>query len=149
MMLRSLAAALLVFATTAHAADTAPVVDASAAWIRVLPGSLPAGAYVTFENRSTTALKIVGAESADYAEAMIHRSSTEGGMGRMEMVDSVPLPANGKVEFNPGGYHVMLEKPKHPVKAGDTLTITFDLSDGKKLPVSFVARPANATGPKD
>lgn len=148
MMLRSLATALLVFATTAHATDGAHV-DASAGWIRVLPGSLPAGGYVTFENRSATALNIVGAESADYAEAMIHRSSTEGGMGRMEMVDSVPLPANGKVEFNPGGYHVMLEKPKHPVKAGDTLTITFDLSDGQKLPVTFVARPANATGPKD
>lgn len=148
MMLRSLAALLLVLGTTAHAADTAPV-EASAGWIRVLPGSLPAGAYVTFENRSGTALKIVGAESADYAEAMIHRSSTEGGMGRMEMVDSVPLPAHGKVEFNPGGYHVMLEKPKHPVKAGDTLTLTFDLSDGQKLPVTFVARPANATGPKD
>lgn len=146
MMLRTLAAALALVAAGAGAAD-APPVDASGGWIRVLPGSLPAGAYVRFENRSASALKIVGAESADYGEAMIHRSSTEGGMGRMEMVDSVPLPPNGKLDFTPGGYHVMLMQAKHPVKAGDSLTITFELSDGRKLPVTFVARPANATGP--
>jgi copper(I)-binding protein len=146
MMLRTLAAALFLVATTAQAAD-APAVEASAGWVRVLPGSLPAGAYVHLENRSAEALTIVGAESADYGEAMIHRSSTEGGMGRMEMVDSVPLPPKGKVDFTPGGYHVMLMQAKHPVKAGDSLTVTFELSDGRKLPVRFVARPANATGP--
>lgn len=147
MILRSLAAFVLLTAT-AHAAD-APHVEADAGWIRVLPGSLPAGAYVTLQNHSAEALKVVGVSSADYAEAMIHRSSTDGGMGRMEMVDAVPLPANGKVEFSPGGYHVMLMNPRHAVKAGDTLTLTFDLSDGQKLPATFVARPANATGPKN
>lgn len=70
-------------------------------------------------------------------------------MGRMEMVDSVDLPPEGTVSFTPGGYHVMLEKPTHAVKPGDRLTITFELSDGKKLPATFVARPANATGPTD
>jgi copper(I)-binding protein len=68
-------------------------------------------------------------------------------MGRMEMVDKVPVPANGKVAFAPGGYHVMLMQPKHAVNPGDKVVVTFDLSDGSKLPVTFVARPANATGP--
>ncbi|MET0255188.1 MAG: copper chaperone PCu(A)C [Luteibacter sp.] len=149
MMLRTLAATLFALSATAAQAADAPAVEASAGWIRVLPGSLPAGAYVHFENRTPGALRIVGAESTDYGEAMIHRSSTEGGMGRMEMVDSVALPPNGKLDFTPGGYHVMLTEAKHPVKTGDRLTITFELSDGRKLPVSFVARPANATGPTD
>ncbi|MET0616252.1 MAG: copper chaperone PCu(A)C [Luteibacter sp.] len=149
MMLRTLAATLFALSATAAQAADAPAVEASAGWIRVLPGSLPAGAYVHFENRTPGSLRIIGAESADYGEAMIHRSSTEGGMGRMEMVDSVALPPNGKLDFTPGGYHVMLTEAKHPVKTGDHLTITFELSDGRKLPVSFVARPANATGPND
>jgi copper(I)-binding protein len=145
---RSLVAAVLLIAGAAHAAD-APSVKASDGWLRVLPGTLPAGGYVNFENLSDRAVSIVGASSPDYADAMIHRSSTDGGMGRMEMVDSVPLPPKGKVAFSPGGYHVMLMDAKHPVKPGDKVIVTFALSNGEKLPVTLVARPANATGPTD
>jgi copper(I)-binding protein len=145
---RSFVVAALLVAGTAHAAD-APSVKASDGWLRVLPGTLPAGGYVNFENLSDRAVSIVGASSPDYADAMIHRSSTDGGMGRMEMVDSVPLPPKGKVAFSPGGYHVMLMDAKHPVKPGDKVVVTFALSDGEKLPVTLLARPANATGPTD
>lgn len=138
--------AALIAAGSAHAADTTTV-KASGAWIRVLPGGLPAGGYVTFENTAATGVAVTGAASADYGDAMIHKSSTETGMGRMEMVDKVPLPANGKVAFSPGGYHVMLMQPKHPVNPGDKVVVTFTLSDGSVLPVTFAAKPANATGP--
>lgn len=148
MTFRSLAIALLLVAGAAQAAD-APSVKASDGWLRVLPGSLPAGGYVSFENLSDRAVSIVGASSPDYAEAMVHRSSTDGGMGRMEMVDSVPLPPKGKLAFSPGGYHVMLMEAKHPVKPGDKVVVTFKLSDGENLPVTLLARPANATGPTD
>lgn len=148
MTFRSLAIALLLVAGAAQAAD-APSVKASDGWLRVLPGSLPAGGYVSFENLSDRAVSIVGASSPDYAEAMVHRSSTDGGMGRMEMVDSVPLPPKGKLAFSPGGYHVMLMDAKHPVKPGDKIVVTFKLSDGENLPVTLLARPANATGATD
>ena len=148
MTFRSLAIALLLVTGAAQAAD-APSVKASDGWLRVLPGSLPAGGYVSFENLSDRAVSIVGASSPDYAEAMVHRSSTDGGMGRMEMVDSVPLPPKGKLAFSPGGYHVMLMEAKHPVKPGDKVVVTFKLSDGENLPVTLLARPANATGPTD
>jgi copper(I)-binding protein len=147
-MIRSLALALLLAAGAAHATD-APKVEAKNGWIRVLPGNLPAGGYLTFANGGGRAVSIVGAESPDYGNAMIHRSSTEGGMGRMEMVDSVPLPPNGEVTFAPGGYHVMLMQPRHAVKPGDKVTVTFILSDGAKVPATLLARPANASGPSD
>ena len=148
MTFRSLVAAALLVSGMAHAAD-APSIKAGDGWLRVLPGTLPAGGYVNFENLSDRAVSIVGASSPDYAEAMIYRSSTDGGMGRMEMVDSVALPPKGKLAFSPGGYHVMLTNAKHPVKPGDKLVVTFAFSDGEKLPVTFLARPANATGPAD
>lgn len=138
--------AALIATGAANAADTTSV-KASGAWIRVLPGGLPAGGYVTLENTSASAIAVTGASSADYGDAMIHKSSTETGMGRMEMVDKVPVPANGKVAFAPGGYHVMLMQPKHPVNPGDKVVVTFTLSDGSTLPVTFAAKPANAEGP--
>lgn len=146
MIVRAWAAALLLAAGTAHASASVQVSDA---WIRVLPGALPAGGYVVFENTGDKTVSVTGAESADYGMAMIHRSSTDTGMGRMVMVDSVPLPPKTPVAFAPGGYHVMLEAPKHTVKPGDAVVVTFELSDGTTLPVTFVARPANATGPRD
>ncbi|WP_413623937.1 copper chaperone PCu(A)C [Luteibacter sp. Lutesp34] len=149
MMVRSLALALLLSAGGAAYATDKPAVEAKNGWVRVLPGNLPAGGYLTFENRSDRALSIVGAESPQYGDAMIHRSSTDGGMGRMEMVDSVPLPAKGSLAFAPGGYHVMLMQPKQPVKPGDTISVTFTLSDGEKIPAILLARPANASGPTD
>lgn len=138
--------AALIATGAVNAADTTSV-KASGAWIRVLPGGLPAGGYVTLENTSASAIAVTGASSADYGDAMIHKSSTETGMGRMEMVDKVPVPANGKVAFAPGGYHVMLMQPKHPVNPGDKVVVTFTLSDGSTLPVTFAAKPANAEGP--
>ncbi|NID05256.1 copper chaperone PCu(A)C [Luteibacter jiangsuensis] len=149
MMARSLALALILsIGGAAHAADK-PAVEAKSGWVRVLPGNLPAGGYVTFENRSDRALSIVGAASPQYGNAMIHRSSTDGGMGRMEMVDSVPLPAKGSLAFAPGGYHVMLMQPKQAVKPGDKIVVTFTLSDGETIPATLLARPANASGPTD
>lgn len=148
MMLRTLALALLLIAGASHAADSANV-KVTGGWLRVLPGNLPAGGYVTFENASDKALTIVEVSSPDYADAMIHRSSTEGGMGRMEMVDSVALPPKGKLAFSPGGYHVMLMQAKHAVKPGDTVKVTFRLADGETVPATLIARPANASGPAD
>ena len=130
MTFRSLAIALLLVAGAAQAAD-APSVKASDGWLRVLPGSLPAGGYVSFENLSDRAVSIVGASSPDYAEAMVHRSSTDGGMGRMEMVDSVALPPKGKLAFSPGGYHVMLMDLKAPLAKDSSVPLTLRLRDAK------------------
>ncbi|TCV91291.1 hypothetical protein EC912_11237 [Luteibacter rhizovicinus] len=130
-------------------ANDAASVHATNAWIRVLPGTLPAGGYVDFANDSDHTLKIVDTDSPAYGHAMLHRSSTDGGMGRMEMLKSVDLPAKSTTKFAPGGYHVMLMDAGKPVKAGDTVVVNFHLADGSVLPVNFVARPANANGPKD
>lgn len=150
MIIRHVVATLfLVTATAATHAVDAPAVKATGGWLRLLPGNLPAGGYVTLENQTDRAVSVVGAASPDYGDAMIHRSSTEGGMGRMEMVDSVPLPPKGTVAFSPGGYHVMLTEPKHALKPGDSVQVTFSLSDGKSVPATLVVRPANASGPVD
>ena len=114
-------------------------------WIRVLPGDLPAGAYVTLENTSDQPASLRGASSTAYASVMLHKSSTEGGMGRMTSVDSLAIPAHGKAELSPGGYHLMLMKAAAAVKPGDKVKLTLSFGDGSKLDTDFLARPANAT----
>ena len=133
----------LLLAGGAHATD-ADHIRASHAWIRVLPGALPAGAYVTLENAGDKPVALRGAGSTIYADVMLHRSSTAGGMSRMTMVDALDVPAHGKAELAPAGYHLMLMQPKAPVKPGDTVTLTLQFGDGSTLATDFIARPANS-----
>jgi copper(I)-binding protein len=133
----------LLSGTAAHATD-AQHIRASHAWIRVLPGDLPAGAYVTLENDNDRPVALSSASSPAYAEVMLHRSSSEGGMSRMTMVDELPVPAHGKAVLAPAGYHLMLMKATSPVKPGDTVQLTLKFSDGSTLATDFAARPANA-----
>lgn len=138
----------LLLAAGVHATE-AQHVRASGAWIRVLPGDLPAGAYVTLENTGDQAASLRSARSASYASAMLHQSSSEGGVSRMSMVDDLAIPAHGKVELSPGGYHLMLMKAASPVKVGDKVKVTLTFGDGSTLDTDFVARPANASSASD
>ncbi|HUW53978.1 MAG TPA: copper chaperone PCu(A)C [Rhodanobacter sp.] len=138
-----LLAAGLLLAGGVHA-TAAEHVHASHAWIRVLPGNLPASAYVTLENGSDRAILLSGASSAAYAEVMLHHSSTAGGMSRMTMVDSLEIPAHGKAVLAPAGYHLMLMQARKPVKPGDTIAVLLKFTDGSTLATDFIARPANA-----
>ena len=133
----------LALAAGVHAA-AADNVHATHAWIRVLPGALPGGAYVTLENDSDQPVALIGASSKTYAQVMLHHSSTEGGVSRMTMVDSLSVPAHGKAELAPAGYHLMLMHPAAPVEPGSTVRLLLKFSDGSTLPTDFIARPANA-----
>lgn len=125
-------------------ATEAQHVKASDAWIRLLPANLPAGGFVTLQNDGDQAATLRSASSAAYGSVMLHKSSTDGGMGRMEMVDSLTIPAHGKAELSPGGYHLMLMNAPKPLAVGDKVALTLVFGDGSSSEVGFVVRPANA-----
>lgn len=133
----------LSLASGVHAA-AADHVHATHAWIRVLPGALPAGAYVTLDNDSDQPVALTSASSTAYAQVMLHHSSTDAGVSRMTMADSLPIPAHGEARLAPAGYHLMLIHPAAPVKPGSTVRLLLKFSDGSSLPTDFIARPANA-----
>ncbi|WP_243047390.1 copper chaperone PCu(A)C [Dyella sp. RRB7] len=138
----------ILLAAGAHASE-AEHVHASQAWIRILPGDLPAGGYVTLENTGDQPTSLRAAHSPSYASIGLHKSSADGGTSRMAMVDSVAIPAHGKAELTPGGYHLMLMKAAAPVKPGDKVKLTLTFGDGSTLDTDFLARPANATDAGD
>jgi periplasmic copper chaperone A len=143
MMLRSLLFVALSIPGLGCATE-AQHVKASGAWIRLLPANLPAGGFVTLQNDSDQAATLRSANSAAYGSVMLHKSSTEGGMGRMEMVDSLAVPAHGKAELSPGGYHLMLMNAPKPLAVGDKVVVHLMFADGSMSDVEFVVRPANA-----
>ena len=140
-------AALLLFGAGAGA-GTAGDIRAEGAWIRVLPGDLPAAGYLTLQNTGDTEVALTGAASAAYRQIMVHLSAGVGGMSGMVPVARLPVPAHGMVKLAPGGYHLMLMNATRPITPGRKVTVTLIFNGGRKtLDVEFLARPANATGP--
>ncbi len=129
-------------AATAPAATTA--IRVSHAWIRVLPGNLPAAGYARLENRGDESVALVGARSEGYRRIVLHESLMSGGMAAMKRVSHLTIPAHGRAALSPGGYHLMLMDATHPVKPGDAVAITLVFAGGSTQTITFLAMPANA-----
>jgi len=127
-------------------AAAAGTVQVTRAWIRVLPGDLPAAGYATLENPGDKPVALLDAHSAAYRDIMLHRSVTAGGVSRMMMVRRLTVPAHGRARLAPGGYHLMLMHATRIVTPGEKVSITLRFDDGNTETVVFVAMPANATG---
>ena len=139
--------AVLSLCTHVLTAQAAPAqsVMVSDCWIRSMPGDIPSGAYFSAMNMSDKAIDLTSVETEAFGMAMLHQTQSSGSTSKMVMVDKATVPAHGKLAFAPGGYHVMLESPKAPLKIGSTTPLTFAFSDGEKLTVQCSVKPAGAT----
>ena len=130
-----------------HVATAAPssALRAEHAWIRWLPAKLPAAGYATIRNDGDKPVSLDGADSPDYGMAMLHRSVRENGSDSMQTVEEISIPAHASVQLAPGGYHLMLTGPKHPIQPGDRVRVLLHFSDGTTLDDLWNVRPANAS----
>jgi copper(I)-binding protein len=119
----------------------------SGAWIRLLPGDLPAAGYFVLRNDGEKAAKLVGASSPAFASAQLHETVDEHGLEKMVHVASVPVAAHASLRFRPGGYHIMLMHRRRGLEVGDTVEITLRLADGTKIAADFAVKGPAATGP--
>src|SRR5579872_24694 len=135
---KSLRAAWLAMLTLNVAAWAGvPAVAADAAWIRWLPGSLPAGGYMTLRNDSDRTQTLTAVTSPDYGVLTLHHTRMQGQVSRMEPVAQLDLPPHQTLSFAAQGYHIMLERAARPLRPGDHVTITLHFADGSTLAVPF------------
>ena len=133
---------LAIFLALAAPASAASV-NVTDAWFRALPGTLPAGGYFNLHNSGKSDLAILGAQSDGCSTVMMHKSSSTGGMSRMEMVDKVDVRAGSTVSFAPGGLHLMCMRPTSLMKIGGKVPVVLHLSDGTRLATTFSVRGAS------
>jgi periplasmic copper chaperone A len=110
------------------------------AWVRLLPGDLPAAGYFTLHNETDHAVQLVGVRCKDYGQAMMHRSDLHS--GRMLPVRSVTVLPHGSVSFKPEGYHIMFMMPKVKLAPGSHVPVDLLLNNGQRLDADFTARGA-------
>jgi periplasmic copper chaperone A len=134
-----LLAALLASAPLAHAATGLTVTDA---WMRALPGGVPAGGYFILHNDGGAAVTLTGAQSPACGMLMLHQSIGGGGMSGMRHISEVKVSPGEKLAFAPGSYHLMCMSPS--LKPGNAAPVTLVFQDGTRLTVNFAVR--NAAG---
>ncbi len=129
-LLLALGAAWLPAAVSAEGPST----RVSHVWIREAPPGLDVlGGYFTLENLTGKPLALTSVSSPDFGTVMMHQTVQKGGQDDMQEVARIDIPAHGSVEFQPGGYHLMLMQPKKNLAAGDTVTLMLTFSDGSEL----------------
>jgi len=132
----------LAFSVHAQAASTISIQNA---WVRWLPGNLPAAGYATLKNASDKPIELVDVSSPDYDSTMLHQTVSNGSTQKMVMVDKVAVPAHGQLAIAPGGYHFMLMQAKHKIMPGDTVHLKLEFSDGQTLEAPFIVKPPAQT----
>jgi copper(I)-binding protein len=119
-------------------------VQVTDAWVRWLPGQLPAGGYLTLINSGDRPSSLIAASCPDYAEVSLHRSRNVAGTARMMPVHDITVAAHSTLAFAAQGYHLMLVHPSKPLKPGDRVPVTLSFAGGSAVTVLFELRPPAA-----
>lgn len=135
----------LILAAAACGAAAVPTIQIADAWIRWLPGNLPAGGYLTVSNSGDRPVTLTGATSEDYASVTLHRSRQQGGVASMIPVSVLIIEAHTKRVFELEGLHFMLQQPKKPLKPGDHVILSLQFAAGPPVPVQFELRAPGAS----
>ena len=93
--------------------------------------------YLTVVNKSDVPDALVAA-SCDVANTVeLHETQMKGNVVRMVPVTRIGVPAKGRAELKPGGFHLMLIGLKRDLKPGDVIkmTLRFEKNGKKELTV--------------
>ena len=134
---RWLALPLLLFAGSSAVAGELTV---TSAWARATPPGAGMGAiYLRIENGSTKSDRLLKLKTPVAASAGVHRTEIIEGIARMREVAVLHVAPGEKVEFAPGGLHVMLMGLKKPLVAGKTfeLELVFEVAGPRRVVVSI------------
>lgn len=102
----------------------------------------PGVAYFSVSQGNGAPRKLVAIHVDGAGSAQMHESMTANGVATMEEIKEIPLVAGKTIEFQPGGYHVMLFDIDGSLKIGGTTELTITLDNGDKASV-----PATIKGP--
>lgn len=111
-------------------------------WARaVAPGQTTGAAYLTITNNGDAADKLIGAKASLSQSSSLHASRTANGVVAMAPVESVDIPAKGKVELAPGGTHLMIMDLRVPMTAGERffVDLKFEKSGARTASGTIVA----------
>jgi copper(I)-binding protein len=113
-------------------------------YVREVPPNMPnSAAFMSITNSSDQPVDLITAKSDASKVVELHEHANVEGMMQMRQIPKITVPANGSVQLQPGGLHVMLIGLNQKLKAGETVQLTLGFSNGETItldaPVKKVA----------
>jgi copper(I)-binding protein len=117
-------------------------------WIRATPGGAKVAAgYMTIENTGGEADRLMGASMSRSGRVEVHETLTERGVAKMrERSGGIEIKPGEKVEFKPGGLHVMFMELNAPLKAGESVSGTLRFEKAGTVEVEYKVEAVGAKG---
>lgn len=138
--MRNLSALALMFALAMPCAAMAQqdTLKIDKPWARATaPGAAVGGGFLTVVNPGKTTDRLVAASSPAAARMELHEMAMEKDVMRMREVKTMDVPAGGKLELRPGGYHLMFMELKAPLKQGDKVPVTLRFEKAGEVKVEL------------
>ena len=115
-------------------------------WARATPGAVKnSAAFMVFDNKGA-ADKLISVTGDVAREIQIHSMITEAGVMKMREIKALDIPANGKAELKPGGFHVMLIGLKDGLKEGEKFPLKLKFEKAGELTVVVTSERPGAQG---
>lgn len=113
-------------------------------WVRAsVPGQVNGAGYLEIENKGEAADKLIAVESTASKRIELHTIINENGVAKMREVEGgIPVPAKGKTNLKPGGYHVMFIQLNGPFKVGEKVDAVMKFEKAGAVNVQFKVKPA-------
>ena len=117
-------------------------------WTRATPPGAPTGAgYLTITNHGSEPDRLVSASTPSAEKGEIHEMTVKDGVMTMRPVEGgLEIPAGGKLELKPNGYHLMLMGLKRPAKEGESFPATLTFEKAGSVTVEFQVEGMNGGG---
>ena len=119
--------------------DAPPLVASDVVVKPPMPGMQMTAGYLTLRNHSAEEIVIDRVTSPQFGKVEMHETIIEDGVARMSALGQVVLPAGSALEFEPGGKHLMLMRPRDNLDSvalefhsGDAIVLTVSVSIGGK-----------------
>jgi len=116
------------------------------AWARATFALAKTGAvYLSIDNQSKNDIKLlsVSVDSSVADEAQLHETLMQDEMMMMrEASDGFAIPSGSRLEFLPGGKHIMLVGLKKPLSKGEQFVLSLTFENNKVMRVSIEVKDA-------
>ena len=136
---------LLAILSTPAFADPADIA-VSDAWSRATPPGAKTGVVYLTVTDTGAADSLTAVETPVAEMAMLHESKTVNGVSQMRPVDAAPISAQAPLKLAPGGFHIMLEGLKQPLKAGESFPVTLTFAQAGAVTATVEVRSLGAGG---
>ncbi len=123
----------LFFLITSQAAAESSI-EIMSPWVRSAPPTVSVmAAYLMLSNHGQKPVNLNAISSPQFNSVELHRTKMHDGMMHMEKVETLVLESGQEVLFEPGGYHLMLMDPHHPLARGKQVELILNFSNGEQV----------------